>query len=155
MLFCKPITLILVSISEALLHDLFYRIVNHTDEGIKNVASTTLTKIRKKKKIDQLGAYIDSSRKYDLLGAIGTNLYQELDSLRILRNRVHIQNSKYFHPLDECRAFTMSQQRLAEKVLEKILKISSDKYLRPSHVHGYVDNFELPWQEHYCTDENR
>lgn len=146
-LFCKPITLLLISIVEALLHDLFFRIVNYTNEGIKNVAAETLKKIRKKK-IDQLETYIASAKKYNLLDAIGTALYQQLDSLRKLRNRIHIQNTKQYHPLDENRAFTMMQQRIAEEVLEKILRFSSEKYQRPGHAKGFVEDFELPWDEH-------
>ncbi len=145
-LFCKPITLILVSIIEALLHDLFFRIVNYTRESIRNIASDTLKKIRTKK-IDQLGSFVASAKKYDLLDAIGTGLYEQLDSLRRLRNRIHIQNTKYDHPLDENRAFTMTQQRIAEEVLERVLKLSSEKYQRPSHAQGFVDDFELPWDE--------
>jgi len=145
-LFCKPITLILVSIIEALLHDLFFRIVNYTNEGIKNIASETLKKIRNKK-IDQLETYVASAKKYNLLDAIGTGLYDHLDSLRKLRNRIHIQNTKYYHPLDESRAFTMAQQRIAEEVLERILKLSSEKYQRPDHARGFINDFELPWDE--------
>ena len=150
-LFCKPITLILVSIIEALLHDLFFRIVNYTNEGIKNIAAETLKKIRNKK-IDQLEAYVSSAKKYNLLDAIGTGLYQHLDSLRKLRNRIHIQNTKNYHPRDENRAFTMAQQRIAEEVLERMLKLSSEKYQRPDHAQGFVDDFELPWDEHLSEE---
>lgn len=92
-LFCKPITLIIVSIIEALLYDLFSRITNNTREGVRNIAEQVLNDVRSKT-IDQLETYIAAARKHDLLGATGTDLYIKLDELRKVRNRVHIQNVK-------------------------------------------------------------
>jgi len=45
-LFSKPITIKMVSIIEALLHDLFYRITNHTSEGVQNIATKVLEDVR-------------------------------------------------------------------------------------------------------------
>ncbi|XOZ32548.1 hypothetical protein ACMDCT_10050 [Halomonadaceae bacterium KBTZ08] len=150
LLLCKPITITLGSIIEALLHDLFFRIKNHTNEGVKNVAEKALKDVRSKK-LDQLETYIASARKHDLLGAIGTGLYEQLDDLRRTRNRIHIQNVKNQKPLDEGKVFNLQKQKTIEQVLEKLLKHVSDKYIRPGDLQGFVDDFELPWNEHFKT----
>lgn len=75
-------------------------------------------------------------------------MYEKLDELRQVRNRVHIQNVKKQLDLDEGRVFTPERQKSTEEMLERVLKHVSDKYKRPEHVQGFVDEFELPWEEH-------
>ncbi len=153
-LFCKPITITLVSIIEALLHDLFFRIKSHTSEGVQNIATQVLDDVRGKT-LDQLQTYIASAKKHDLLDASGSDLYQKLDELRQVRNRVHIQNVKKQLDPDEGRVFTMKRQKSTEEILERVLKHVSDNYKRPEHVHGYVDEFELPWEEHLKPESSK
>lgn len=147
-LLCKPIIIILASIVEALLHDLYFRIYNHTTEGVKNIAARVLSDIRDKK-IDKLQTYIASAQKNDLLDASSTDLYEKLDELRKVRNRIHIQNVKNHQPLDEEHVFTQDRQIETDKILESVIKHVSDKYPRPPHVRGYVKDFELTWNEHF------
>lgn len=149
-LFSKPITITMVSIIEALLHDLFYRIKNHTSESVKNIATKVLEDVRSKT-LDQLETYIAAVKKHDLLGAAGTDLYEKLDELRKVRNRIHIQNVKQQLPQNESQVFTISRQKSTEAVLEQVLKHVSDKYKRPEHIQGIVGSFELPWDEHLKT----
>ncbi len=47
-LFSKPITNTMISIIEALLHEIFYRIKNHTSEGVQNIAIKVLEDVRSK-----------------------------------------------------------------------------------------------------------
>jgi hypothetical protein len=47
-LLCKPIILIIVSIIEAILHDLHFRIRNNTFEGVRNIAETVADYVRGK-----------------------------------------------------------------------------------------------------------
>ncbi|ERS89650.1 hypothetical protein Q667_11855 [Marinobacter sp. C1S70] len=153
-LFCKPITITMVSIIEALLHDLFFRIQSYTSEGVKNIADQVLNDIRSKT-LDQLQTYIAAAKKHDLLGASGTDLYEKLDELRKVRNRVHIQNVKKQLDANESQVFTPSRQKSTEELLERVLKHVSNKYERPEHVHGHVDNFDLPWEEHLKPDSSK
>ena len=37
---------------------------------------------------------------------------------------------------------------LAEKVLEKVMRVMAIKYGRPEHVKGYANDFLFPWDEH-------
>ena len=77
----------------------------------------------------------------------GSALYKELDDLRKLRNRIHIQNTKNDFERDEYRAFSDERKLLAEKVLEEILRTMAAKYSRE---HNYVSDFELPWDSHFA-----
>ena len=140
---CKPITVIIVSIIEAMLSDFIeIRVKYHTKEGIKGISDEVLEEIRKKR-ISKMSQYIDCIEKYKLFGKTD---YESLHSLRKLRNRIHIQNIKDFES-NESEAFTENRKEMAEKILEKIAKILSTKYPRPDRLH-YCADFEFPWQEH-------
>ena len=144
----KPIIITIASICEAVLYDFHVRIRSNTVEGVQNIAQEVISRIRGKK-IDEFGKYIASAKKNDFFDSSHSSLYDELDKLRKLRNRIHIQNTKnYFEP-DEWKAFNVDRKIMAEKVLERILKHMHEKYKRPASVTGYVDDFELPWEEHF------
>lgn len=88
-------------------------------------------------------------KKNELFGKSSSRFYKDLDDLRKLRNRIHIQNKKeYFEP-DENIVFNNDRKIMAEKILEQILKKMVKKYSRPKPVTGYVEIFEIPWEEHY------
>lgn len=147
-LLCKPITITLISIIEALLHDLIYRMQYHTNEGVKNIANEVLSDVRNKT-LDKLATYIDCIRKHNLLEASSTNLYDDLHELRKIRNRIHIQNVNKHLPADEDDVFTHDRQVDAEKMVEIVIKHISDKHQRSEGRRGYVNDFEFPWDEHF------
>ncbi|SIQ10535.1 hypothetical protein [Marinobacterium stanieri] len=149
-LFCKPIIISLTSVVEALLHDLFYRINNFTSEGVENIADEVLEAVREKT-LDQFATYIDGAKKHKLLGE-DDDLYDELHALRQVRNRIHIQNAKQILDRDEVRVFTPACQESAELALEQVIKHVSSSYMRSDFTQGYVDDFQLPWEER-LTDE--
>lgn len=146
-LLLKPITIFLVSIMEAVLYDFHLRIKNNTSEGVINLKDDVLNYIRGKK-IDELEKYIVSARKHNLFDADDNNLYDMMDKLRKLRNRIHIQNIKKDFDRDEVKVFTVGRKELAEKVLEIILKQMNRRYSRDPKF-KCVDDFNLPWPEHY------
>ena len=145
---CKPIVVFIASICEAVLADLHMRIRLYTLEGVKNVAQNVMAYIRSKK-IDQFDKYIASARKHDFFDAGDTSFYKALDTLRKLRNRIHIQNDKRHFELDEYNAFTLTRQELAERVLEKVMKTMLAKYSRDRQNYACVSDFQLPWDEHF------
>lgn len=150
----KPITVTMGSICEAILYDLHLRMKTYTGEGVQGVASTVLEYVRGKK-IDRFEHYISSAKKHALLGDKSDSIYEELDQLRKLRNRIHIQNEKnYFEP-DEPQAFSSGRQTCSEKAIEKLLKRMAAKHPRPDDVTGFVNDFRLPWNEHFSSGEEQ
>jgi hypothetical protein len=146
-LLCKPIIILVGSICEAVLYDLLcVRIKHHTVEGVKNIAKDVVNRIRGSH-IDEFGKYIASVRKHDLLKDV--ELYESLDELRKLRNRIHIQNTKAHFDPDDGKTFTSARQREAEKTLEKVIKTMARDYPRKGHCQGYVGDFRLPWKAHF------
>lgn len=145
-LLCKPITLLLVSIIDAVLYDLHWRVRTFTKEGVRNILKSSIEYIRGLKKMDTLEKYIASSKKNALLGPSNEPLYADLDTLRRLRNRIHIQNTKKDFEPDEINAFSAARKLLAEKAVEKTLRVMAEKYARETN---FVDAFTLPWEPHF------
>ena len=146
-LLCKPIIVFIGSICEAILYDLLcVRIKWHTVEGVKNIGKDVLAYVRRKH-FDKFEHYIVSVKKHHLLK--DARLYDSLDDLRKLRNRIHIQNTKRHFDDDDGAAFTMDRQREAEKTLEKVIKIMANDYPRKPSCQGHVRDFQLPWSEHF------
>jgi hypothetical protein len=71
-LLCKPITILLVSIVEALLYDFHFRIQRHTFEGVANLADSVISYVRGKNFSDELEKYIASAKKHDFFAASKT-----------------------------------------------------------------------------------
>ena len=144
-LLCKPITVLLVTIIEAVLHDFHFRIVVMTREGVRGVAEAVAEYVRGKK-IDKLAHYIDSAKKHDFLRATDKQFYADLDTLRRLRNRLHIQNYKDDFERDDRDAFSDARKTLAERSLERTMRVMAEHYHRQQ---DYVRDFELPWDTHF------
>ena len=144
----KPIIIFIASICEAVLYDLHWRMNVYTNEGVTGIASSVLGYVRLKK-IDEFEKYIASAKKHSILGPKTESIYDELEQLRKLRNRVHIQNKKNHFESNDSTAFSSSRQITAEKSLEKLLKIVSANHPRPAHAASYVADFDLPWGEHF------
>lgn len=143
----KPIILIIGGIAEAILHDLHQRMKLHTVEGVRGIRISILSYVRGKQ-IDKFEQYIASARKHTLLGPSTDPIYENLDNLRKLRNRVHIQNEKNHFEADDSQAFSLDRQRSAEKTVEKLVKTISANHPRDLHAQGFVSDFEFPWDEH-------
>jgi len=141
----KPIILIIASVAEALLFDLYLRIENYTNEGVPNIPDEVLEEIRTKT-IDEFAKYISNARSKSLLGA-DLELYDDLDELRKLRNRIHIQNTKNHFESDDRAAFNRDRQTAAERTLEILIKTIERDYTRVG-VGGFVGDFILPWNDH-------
>ncbi|MGB8402094.1 hypothetical protein [Bradyrhizobium sp.] len=128
------------------LHDFYFRCNQYRWERVANLADEFISYIRVKK-ISKLSQYIFSAKKHDLFGAADSALYDELELLNRLRNRLHIQNENKDLEPDESAAFTVQRKELAERVLEQVLKTLSLKYPRPDHIAGWVRDFECDWVE--------
>ena len=144
----KPIILILGGIAEAILHDLHQRMKLHTVEGVIGIGNYILSYVRLKQ-IDKFEQYIASARKHTLLGPSTDQIYGDLDNLRKLRNRIHIQNEKNHFEVDDSQAFSLERQQNAERTVEKLTKIISANHPRKLHARGFVGDFEFPWGEYF------
>lgn len=144
----KPIIIFIGSITEAILHDLHQRMQIYTNEGVRGIANSVLTYVRGKR-IDKLDHYISSAKKHSLLGPPTDSIYDDLVQLRKLRNRIHIQNDKnHFEPNDS-QAFNSDRQVTAEQTFEKLIKMICANHPRPPGAQGHVNDFQLPWNEHF------
>lgn len=141
----KPITLLNISIIEALLYDFHLRIKWFTREGV-GLPQKMLDAIRSKQ-LDEFAKYIDSAKKNDFFDLKDTVFYDKLDELRKLRNRVHIQNTKNHFERDDRHAFSEARMILSEQALEQVIKTLAEKHPRD---HKYVQKFELPWDSHFA-----
>lgn len=146
-LLIKPIVITLVSICEAVLHDFHRRIRLNTSEGVVGISNDISDYIRNKK-IDEFGKYISSAKRNDFFDLKDTKFYEKLDLLRQIRNRVHIQNSKFFKPRDENIVFDEQSKKLAEVCTEIVVKTMSRKYPRAEYVGEYVTDLYFPWPEY-------
>lgn len=106
-----------------------------------------LTDIRKNK-INIFCAFIKTAKEHNIFNVEEQSLYDDLDILRRLRNRIHIQNERNEFERDEDHAFSIDRKILAEKTLEKIMRLMSRKHNRGMKA---VDHFILPWSAHYAS----
>ncbi len=148
-LLCKPIIVSLGSIVEASLHDLHTRIRTFTIEGVKNITASAAEQIRELKKLDDFGKYITAAKTHDLFDEADSGFYADLERLRLLRNRVHIQNTKdKTLAAKEYVVFTTAQKVFAERVTEKTLRALSTKFSRDL---DHVDELRLPWNAYFAA----
>jgi hypothetical protein len=146
----KPITVFIVSILEASLDDLFYKIRGYTREGVPSLDNDIINKVRlNKSSYRKFAPQIKFSRTHDFFDAKDTNFYAVLDELRKLRNRMHIQNNYRATPHSENLVFTEKRLIQAEKVCEHTLSKMSEKFPRSLYNRGFVEDFVLPWNSHY------
>jgi hypothetical protein len=74
-LLCKPITILLVSVIEAVLHDFHSRIRTFTWEGVMNLPPSISEYVRSLRRIDELEKYIASAKKHDFFDAADQGFY--------------------------------------------------------------------------------
>lgn len=117
----KPIIIILGSICEAVLYDFHLRMRTYTNEGVLGITNSALSYVRGKR-LDKFEQYIISAKKHSLLGHPTESIYDDLDLLRKLRNRVHIQNEKHDFEPNDSQAFSKDRQISSERTLEILIK---------------------------------
>lgn len=151
----KPIILLLVAITEAALYDFInVRAKLLTSEGITGVAAAVLADMRSKD-LSDFSKFIASFRKHDLFDkGEDKAIYDMLDRLRILRNRIHIQNTKGAvdeAERNESKVFTPGALTNAEEILEFVFRFFASKYPRPEKFSSFVSAFPCPWNSHHPT----
>ncbi len=148
----KPIIILLVSVIEAILYDFYRKAEKHTREGVPNLSDSTFKAIRKED-LKNLNNFISFAENHDLLASDRNyyegNYYEALDKCRKLRNRIHIQNQKNNFESKERKVFSEERKVQAEKVLEYLVIVMSEKYPREKKYHKYLKGFHFPWKKHF------
>ncbi len=143
-LLIKPSLITISSIIECALYDFLCRIKQHTIETIPN-----FDKHHAKQKIkeienlpDMLNNLNDIFRKHHLLGK-NASIYQNINQIRELRNRAHIQNTKYSKPLreDNDKLWTIDNLKLCYDAMKQVYS-----YLAKNHPRG-VNDISEPFPE--------
>lgn len=143
----KPIVVLIASVAEACLCELFHQIRHLTIEGVPYLSLKQIRGVRKTKK-DEFAFYKRTSKQNSLLGNCDeTGIYKQLEALRNLRNRIHIQNLNDQKPRCEKRTFDDLCVLRSEQTLEEIFVILSEKYSRKV---AYTPKVTLPW-DHKIT----
>ena len=146
----KPIIITIISIVECMLHDFIERIQNRTADSLPNLTQSIIDYI-KGKKIDDFEKAIKQVQKHNLLRASNKDkIYSDLDLLRRVRNRIHIQNKGEQLDKDDCRVFTTENLRLAENILERVCEILCNTYPRWGKQPLPMSDFPSPWLRDRC-----
>ncbi|WP_421928642.1 hypothetical protein [Neoaquamicrobium sediminum] len=140
----KPIIILNVSIIDAVLYDFYDKVRTLKREGVANLPAA-LAALWQRMTVEKLAVSIDQARKHDLF-AEPPAFYDQLDQLRRLRNRVHIQNEKRDFEPDDRVAFSEARLIQSEQAVEKVIvKMARD---HPRN-HDYVVDFVIPWNKHF------
>jgi hypothetical protein len=144
-LLIKPIIIIIISIMECMLYDFIERIQGHTADRIPNLAESIISYIRGKK-IDDFEKIIRQIEKQNLLRAsISDTIYSDLDLLRKIRNRVHIQDKEHQLDKDDYSVFNEENLHLAERTFERLCEILCNTYPRWNKQPLPMSDFPRPW----------
>ena len=145
---CKPIIMILMSIIDSIIYDLFKRIKYNVYEGVNNIPEL-MKKDIKEKTYNNFSNRLALCKKYNLFdfkSYKSEKFHNIIDNLVKLRNRIHIQNEKGHSPKSEYKAFNIGRKEEAELICEYILKISYKKFARKPELHR-VKHFKCCWKE--------
>lgn len=154
-LFNKPIILIIISIIECILYDFVERIQKHSFDPLPNLDADVIRDFKYKIKgekteikiLKRFNHYIYYSRKHDIFDK-GVRFYDALDFLRIIRNRIHIQDDRRELEKDDYNVFTDKRIELAQKVMEVIIFKMITKFPR-KWAKQKIDPREFPYPWNY------
>ena len=143
--FNKPIILQVASILEASLLQIIVRAQNFNREGVPEISEADRQEIIGKK-IDKFNTVIDVMKKYGILDALGSDIYDNLHRLRRFRNKVHIQDDINIDDIsrDEIDVFSDEECSRVLALNKCVIAYLADKRKRPKHIEGYVNNLSLP-----------
>lgn len=144
--FNKPLTVLLIAIIECVLYDFVRRVTEYRQEAIPNLDPTAVDDTRSKT-LDQLEPLIAHVKKNNLLRvSSGDSIYDDLDFLRKVRNRIHIQNYQQQLDRDEYKIWIDDNIKMAGRVLERICEVLCHVYPRPDREFVSIIDFPKPWQ---------
>ncbi|MFZ4500538.1 MAG: hypothetical protein ACOYMZ_03560 [Minisyncoccia bacterium] len=144
--FNKPIILHLMAIIECTLYDFFDRARQFTSDPFPNIAAQTVDDLRAMKETDELKRLLPEFEAKNVLAApAGSTIYTDLEHLRIIRNRIHVQNRYNSLSADEINVFTDAKLRLAQECFEKVCEALCNVYPRWNKQPLPMADFPRPW----------
>jgi hypothetical protein len=144
--FNKPIILTIMAIIECMLYDFDQRIRGFSTDAFPNITSSIVTYFRAMKETDELKVLLPRIKSQNLLRIkTGDTLYDDLEHLRQVRNRIHIQNKYAVLQRDEVNVFTNAEVNLAETCLEKVCEVLCNVYPRWNKQPLPMADFPRPW----------
>ena len=144
--FNKPLIILIMAIIECTLYDFIERIHQYSNDSFPNITDVIVSYFRGTKETDELKIIIQRIKSQNLLRVSSSDsIYEDLEHLRLLRNRVHIQNRYAIEPADEHKAFTSSELDLAQRCLEKVFDALCNVYPRWDHQPIPMNEFPRPW----------
>jgi hypothetical protein len=142
----KPIIIIIVAIIECILYDFVRKVSEHSQEVIPGIDNIIINQT-KNKTLDKLDHLITYVKKHKLMGDIKNNtIYQDLDNLRKLRNRLHIQNQHQELDRNEYKIWNQKNFQMATNTLERVISKLCNVHPRPNRALLSMDDFPRPWQ---------
>jgi hypothetical protein len=147
-LFYKPIYLILSSIIECTLYDFLKKINQHRYEHIPNLGEEEVKAIQNMEVPNKLNCFNKICKKYLFLGA-DEAIYEKIQHVAEIRNRIHIQNGKGNKPYDESFLWKTPLIKECGQLLKDIFVLMCEKYPRPDRFHDnpIMDSFPQPWEK--------
>ena len=144
--FNKPLIILIMAIIECMLYDLIIRIHSYRSDPFPNISQGIVSYFRNFRETDELRVLIPRIISQNLLRAgVGDSIYDDLDELRKIRNRVHIQNKYFQPPADEYNTFTDRDLQKAEKTLERVCEVLCNVYPRWNKQPLSMSDFPRPW----------
>ena len=144
--FNKPIIIIIMAIIECTIYDFLIRINQHSSDPLPNITQAVILYLRKTKETDELKYIIPKIKSQNLLQMpTGDTLYDDLEKLRLTRNRIHIQNRYVLLPKDEVNVFTESEVVCAQICMEKVYDTLCNVYPRWRNSPIPMSDFPRPW----------
>lgn len=144
--FNKPIILILMAMVECMMYDFMVRIRGFRWDSFPNITSAMIHSIRNLGETDMMGKLIERARATDLFQVLpeGT-LYDDLDYLNKVRNRIHIQNKYNFAHRDESMVFANATLQKAERLFKDVCGVLCNVYPRWDKTPLPMSDFPDPW----------
>lgn len=148
--FNKPIITQIVSIIECCLFDFTERIKGRVHDPLPNVDSSKESFFKKSKDTDEFRKIIARIESQNLLQIPKSdNLYKDLDYVRKVRNRIHIQNSRneldYNKYKDEFSVYTESALLKSQECFERVIDFLSNSSPRWGKPPIPMSEFPRPW----------
>lgn len=145
-LFNKPIIVVAMAIIECSLYDFLCRIHGRVSDSLPNIDAATLAYLENSNQTDELRKIIPIIECQNLLRVpAGDNIYGDLEHLRVVRNRIHIQNRFNSLVADESDIFTDINLHKVERCIERVCGVLCNVYPRWSKMPLPMKDFPRPW----------